>query len=574
MKQVIPRITVILIISISMVLLFFIGWTFIDSGGGSSVSAKEFQPLLKDEGIRVTLPPMKPGYLSELYAQKKYRAIISSHNKSGARQRKSLKNRYIVGMSYYRLKQYSKAIKSFQPIANDKNPVAEWVYYYLSASYHFMGEHQKALGFLKKIRTEYPDSPFLDRALEIEGKTFLLLKKNQELIDSYNPLIKKSGDRVKSRLHYFLGLANESLKKKTRAAAHYRKVLEMSGNTYKGLCLKRLRVLIPRLEKSLSKSELLGTARYHLRRTKSRRQKKQGALLALKTLGYISGKSSDSTEYNKMLLMATSQERLNRITQAQKTYQAMLSRFSASSRYQMLGQYHYARFMFKRNPRKSYDMLKKIIHTPGHPSHAEACDLIERYKLSWSVDFDKRLVPIAFSQEKYRLVDRIMMRWIASKKYREFISFFSTVTDSNRFPAYTVKVKYWLGMSALQLGKRDIAIKHFKDAFLTYNRTYYSYRALDRLRALLKGDPDAIYRVLEENQRNKNRLISSKQYQLKYQSLIRQFDFAGLDDKNFRKAYYLMSFGEIFHGYKAFLTYLSSLGGDRPRHFAVIARMF
>ncbi|MDH4127522.1 MAG: tetratricopeptide repeat protein, partial [Spirochaetota bacterium] len=361
------------IILIIFILIFILGWTFIEINAKQIDTPKDFLSVLESNNVKVKVNSYQINPLSEIYIKRNYSEIISLAEKNKLPLNNSFSTNYLVGMSYFRKRQYVKASQYLKLVVNNDSLIKEQLYYYLGTSYHFMGHADQSLNYFKLLRENYPKSNYLIKLIEMEAKTFITQKKYNLLISTYFPLIDKSEDKIKDRLLYFIGSAYELLGKKDQAFDYYLKVVNLYSQTYTRKALERMRLINPNYEKKLNHVKRILLAQYYYksanRRLDTDKYKKIISLLAS-----ITQLKDDLQEFDRLFLLGRAYIKIGNYNLAKNTFQKIFSKFKPNSIYYQKGEYWYAKYFERFDTKKALIIYKNIINSTNHPFMKEVCN--------------------------------------------------------------------------------------------------------------------------------------------------------------------------------------------------------
>ncbi len=560
-----------------LLLTFIIGSTFIHTENtsadtGYSTTNRLYSIFHKDK-VRIVLPPYQRNPLSTVYSKRKYKEVIAIAEEDAASPNGSFSTRYLVGMSYFHRREYQNAAFHLSQSAKMNTPIKNWLNYHIGVSYYFMGNYSQSLRLLKELRINSPQFPYLIKAIDLEAKIYLLQKKYKELIRSFSSY-PSTNKKVKERLYYFTALAYLALKDRPKAHKALIKVVGVYSMVYSRKAMDRLESISPKYEKTLSHSETVHVAYYFYKRWGKEKGKLNDYRKAINLLRPLPAFKNSYLNYRRLSTLAHSYHKLKRYKEADTAYQRLLSQFPLDSKYHKEGEYLYAQFLRYKHPRKALSLYVNILDTPRHPFLTKACHAIVSMITPGNSDLTVRLMVTAIRQRQYKLVDKVLFDWITRKRHKKVINLFTRVVTGDIDQKYRVKVLYWLGQSALQLGERKLAVRYFKEAFLSYKRNYYAYKSLGELKRLLGDKSKALKKLYQKDKERYEAFLNSPKFRSRLVPVKLNHDFTRIKDPLFHEAFTLLSLGEIREGYKVFLRYLATIQRSRLHHALVISKMF
>lgn len=176
---------------------------------------------------------------------------------------------YVVAISYYKLRKYSKALEYFEDYLKTDPAISDYIYYYLGKINYGKKKYSKANEYLTKLRNEYPDSRMLGDSIDYEARTYLVLREYTKLIEEYdksldNDIIKKSDIDIKARLLYYKAIALERLKRYKEAKEIYFDILNEEYTNYSSYSMNNILDMVKKDYKQLSFKENILIAKTYL----------------------------------------------------------------------------------------------------------------------------------------------------------------------------------------------------------------------------------------------------------------------------------------------------------------------
>ncbi len=533
----------------------------------------------------VIIPKYDKTPFRKLYLKKKYEKIILLAGK----QKKSLSLKYIIGMSYFHLKKYTKSIIYLKPLLKTNLPIKEWLYYHLGVSYHFIGNKKLCIYYLEKLRTKYPHSYFMVDAIEVEGKILIAQKSYNQLIKNFlsykpskkdfeyderysYPAYKNIYAKLMERVYYFIGMAYLKTKNFDMTKYWLEKVINLYSKKYTKKAIYGLSLINKNFEKNLSPNALTLLCNYYYKRKTNKQNKKNDYQIIIKLLSPLKNINDKNINIKILLLLARTHNKINNKELSHSLFKEIFTIPLPKSKDYQESQYYYAKFLERIDIKKSHSVYKTILSTQNHAF------LVKTYKkylrLFYSKNNIKLILKTAFSLNKYKDIDKILFKWLNQKKYVDIIKVFPGLIRYCKNNKYAIKILYWLGKSAKELGKKKLAISYFKKAYLKYKRDYYTYNSLIELKKLLDKNPEKLRLIYKQDKKNYNNFLSSYAFKSRIFKLKQNFDFNNIKSSLFRTAFYLMAMGETWEGYKYFLRFRHKIRHIEKQYYLVMAEMF
>ncbi|TVZ56909.1 tetratricopeptide repeat protein [Lutibacter sp. Hel_I_33_5] len=96
-----------------------------------------------------------------------------------------------VGDSYFASKEYRDAIKAYKNITDEIGTGADYAFYQTGISYGFLGENDKKIDALKSVVNQFETSDLKDDALYQIGNTYASIKENEQAHKAYQRVLEK-----------------------------------------------------------------------------------------------------------------------------------------------------------------------------------------------------------------------------------------------------------------------------------------------------------------------------------------------------------------------------------------------
>lgn len=119
-------------------------------------------------------------------AQKSFNSFINSRPTD---QRLTNDARLRMADSYLMMKQYREASNLYEQVGSAKSSDADYALYSKAIITGVLGDNNQKAASLQRLVTDYPKSPFADDARFELGKTYLALRKNNEALTSFQKVI-------------------------------------------------------------------------------------------------------------------------------------------------------------------------------------------------------------------------------------------------------------------------------------------------------------------------------------------------------------------------------------------------
>ena len=197
--------------------------------------------LVNESGSIFWIQPYK-GRLSNLYKNRQYSTIIK---KSEYLEKLSNIEKYIIGMSYYKRKKYSGAIKYFEDYLKAKPAISDYINFYLGQCYYYKKDYKKAIDYYKFIRNNFPDSTNLENAIDLEMRCYVInhdfSKMNEEIFDiEKQKIVDLDDDDIKARIEYYKALSFRYKREYGKSLKHFINVLKYKNREFSAYSLENI----------------------------------------------------------------------------------------------------------------------------------------------------------------------------------------------------------------------------------------------------------------------------------------------------------------------------------------------
>ncbi len=566
-KAAILKYTGISVFSIAVIVIVLFGMGLFDPQEAPKPIQFDGINYLKIHPVQIKYSNYERNPLTEIYNKRDYKGVISQWESKPSDFKNKISTHFLVGMSFYHLKQYKDAIKELHQIDKADSPIREWLSNYLGISYYHLNDYTNSLIYLKRLRKEYPDSSYLVNCIELEAKIYLSLKKQSELIKEFSSIQTKDQE-VKGRAWYFVGSAYELLKDNQNAFLYFGKSIGLTGTAYLEKNIHSLHKLDNNFEKHLYGDKLISLAQYYYNKA-SRNKELYHKVIHL--INLVRETESDDIQFRKNILLGKAYAGTNDSKNSESIYNKLLQNSNTTSPLYQQGEFEYAHFLFPKNTKKSLAEFKKILNQPKHTYLDKTCDLLMPNYTLLDDELLVSAIVASINNKRSRYVDKILFEWINKKKDKKVIGIFSKVVKQEIDPGYGVKLYYWLGEISNRLKDKKSAIEYFKNGFLRHKRDYYTYKSLNRLKNLHKDDKKNFKKIIETDKKNYMTFLKSPEVISKLKKLKYNVNFTQLNDKTLRQALFLISYGEYRQGYTDLKKFLSE-NEDKQYEYALVLR--
>ncbi len=378
---------------------------------------------------------------------------------------------YLDGKYYFKKGYYKKSINYFSSNLSKSSPIRDYALYYTGLSYYKLKDYSRASQYFKSLRSSYPESQFYYFSIYYEGESYSKLSAWNTIINTFSNALNNNPERdSKVRYLYYIAYAYKNKSLHSKALSTYAKVLRFDHSTYNGRAIDDANDILSgfRIENN---SDLIFIAREFIRKTKYRK-----ALQILNNIN-ISGFKKDPfyIKYYKALCYLN----LNKRETAQNIFKDLKNSYSHDYKKYALSAYQYYKSLENYSYTKALRGYYQLVRTNYEPISIQIASKLAQYYNKQQNHAMKAYYLYHLARfNKSAVIWNSLFNDLNNKRLQIIVNNYPGIVKELSDQFSKSKMYFWIGVSAIQLRDYSSAQNYFAKSYLSYRYDYYSYKSL------------------------------------------------------------------------------------------------